>query len=262
MNMNDPIASLLGSWATELNLYSVLLRVAVSVVFAAMIGCERASKRHAAGQRTFILVSLASTMAMLLDQSVERAGGPLVSAATVIAIAIISSNSILYSSKNQIKGLTTSVALWACGVIGLTIGAGLYTVSVIGYAALMCCLALFPTFEIDLKNRSNHFEVHLELKNREDLQRFITTMRTLGLKIDDIEANPAYINSGLSGAAEGQSQIQQPSGDDQGDQYARFRLLCGGNRLIRHTKKSEKRRTSPIFIDLQQMSESAMMDIF
>ena len=39
MNMNDPIASLLGSWATELNLYSVLLRVAVSVVFAAMIGC-------------------------------------------------------------------------------------------------------------------------------------------------------------------------------------------------------------------------------
>ena len=116
----------------------------------------------------------------------------------VIAIAIISSNSILYSSKNQIKGLTTSVALWMCGIIGLTIGAGLYTVSVIGYAALICCLALFPTFEIDLKNRSNHFEVHLELKNREDLQRFITTMRTLGLKIDDIEANPAYINSGLS----------------------------------------------------------------
>lgn len=69
MNMNDPIASLLGSWSTELNLYSVLLRVAVSVVFAAIIGCERASKRHAAGQRTFILVSLASTVAMMLDKS-------------------------------------------------------------------------------------------------------------------------------------------------------------------------------------------------
>ena len=75
MNMNDPIASLLGSWATELNLYSVLLRVAVSVVFAAMIGCERASKRHAAGQRTFILVSLASTMACCwIRASSARAG--------------------------------------------------------------------------------------------------------------------------------------------------------------------------------------------
>ncbi len=198
MNMNDPIASLLGGWSTELNLYSVLLRVAVSVVFAAIIGCERASKRHAAGQRTFILVSLASTVAMMLDKSFAGMSMPLISAAAVIAIAIISSNSILYSSKNQIKGLTTSVALWTCGIIGLTIGAGLYTVSVIGYAALICCLALFPTLAIDLTNRSNHLEVHLELKNREDLQRFITTMRTLGLKIDDIEANPAYINSGLS----------------------------------------------------------------
>ncbi len=69
MNMNDPIATLLGSWAIELNIYSILLRVAISVVFAAIIGCERASKRHAAGQRTFILVSLASTMAMMLDKS-------------------------------------------------------------------------------------------------------------------------------------------------------------------------------------------------
>ena len=185
MNMNDPLATLLGRWAIELNIYSILLRVAISVVFAAIIGCERASKRHAAGQRTFILVSLASTMAMMLDKSFSPSNPQIISAAAVIAIAIISSNSILYSSKNQIKGLTTSVALWACSIIGLTIGAGLYTVSVIGYAALMCCLALFPTFEIDLKNR-------------EDLQRFITTMRTLGLKIDDIEANPAYINSGLS----------------------------------------------------------------
>ena len=36
MNMNDPIATLLGSWAIELNIYSILLRVAISVVFAAV----------------------------------------------------------------------------------------------------------------------------------------------------------------------------------------------------------------------------------
>ena len=32
----------------------------------------------------------------------------------------------------------------------------------------------------------------------DDLQSFVTTIRQLGLKIDDIEVNPAYINSGLS----------------------------------------------------------------
>ena len=197
----DVIVSLLGAWSAELTLGAILLRMALSVCLAAVIGCERSSKRHSAGLRTFILVSIAGTGVMLIDQYLIRSVGvqlPILSAAALIGMSTVSANAILFSSRNQIKGLTTSVALWACGVIGLTIGAGLYTVSVIGYAALMCCLALFPTFEIDLKNRSNHFEVHLELKNREDLQRFITTMRTLGLKIDDIEANPAYINSGLS----------------------------------------------------------------
>ena len=49
-----------------------------------------------------------------------------------------------------------------------------------------------------MKNRSNHFEVHLELKNREYLRDFVTVSRRLGLRIDDIELNPAYHGSGLS----------------------------------------------------------------
>lgn len=201
MKTIDPIAAYLGAWAQQMTWQSILLRVVLTVVLATVIGCERATKRHAAGLRTFILVSLASMMAMMLDQYTAERGGasfPLLSAATVIAIAVLSSNSILFSSKNQIKGLTTSVGLWACGILGLTVGAGFYTVSLIGFLALLCCLSRFPAFEIYLKNRSNHFEIHIELKSRANLQDFITTVRMLGLKIDDIESNPAYIHSGLS----------------------------------------------------------------
>ena len=196
----DPIASFLGPWSVSINIWSILFRLFLSVILSAIIGCERSSKRHSAGLRTFILVSLASTVAMMLDEfiMVETVKLPLVSAATVVASAIISVNSILFSSRNQIKGLTTSVGLWACGIIGLTAGAGYYTVTVISFIALLCSLSLFPTFETYLKNRSNHFEVHLELVNSTYLQNFVTTIRRLGLMIDDIESNPAYVNSGLS----------------------------------------------------------------
>ena len=64
--------------------------------------------------------------------------------------------------------------------------------------ALICCLSLFPSIEKYLKNRSNHFEVHLELKSSKFLQDFVTTIRRLGMRIDDIESNPAYSGSGLS----------------------------------------------------------------
>ncbi len=196
----DPIATRLGAWSVEIGAAAVIFRILLSVALAAVIGCERSSKRHSAGLRTFILVSLASTVAMLLDIYLSAKGDELyiISASTVIAAAIISVNSMLFSSRNQIKGLTTSMGLWATGIIGLTAGAGLYTVTLVSFAALLCCLSLFPAFETYLKNRSNHFEVHLELKSSEYLQDFVTVIRRLGLFIDDIESNPAYVNSGLS----------------------------------------------------------------
>ena len=64
----DWIAGLLGPWSAELAPGSILLRLALSMALAAIIGCERSSKRHSAGLRTFILVSLAGTATMLIDQ--------------------------------------------------------------------------------------------------------------------------------------------------------------------------------------------------
>lgn len=199
--MKDIIATLLGEWSSEINIWSVLFRIVISLLLSSIIGCERSSKRHSAGLRTFILVSLATTVSMMLDIFLLGAFGQgfyVVSAAAVIGIAIITVNSILFSARNQIKGLTTSVGLWACGILGLAVGAGFYTATIIAFVALLLCLAAFPRFEKYLKDRSNHFEVHLELKDIRYLQNFVTTIRELGLTIDDIELNSAYANSGLS----------------------------------------------------------------
>ena len=199
--MTDPIEAMLGAWALELNIYTVILRLALTLILSAILGCERSSKRHAAGLRTFMLVALSTTVAMILDLYLQKGGAVgfyIISAASIIGLAIITVNSILYSSRSQIKGLTTSVGLWSCGILGLCVGAGLYTVTLVIFLALVCSLSLFPHFERYLKNRSNHFEVHRELKSISYLQNFVTTIRELGMKIDDIEANAAYHNSGLS----------------------------------------------------------------
>ncbi|MBP5661731.1 MAG: MgtC/SapB family protein [Clostridia bacterium] len=196
----DPLANLLGAWSSDLTISAVILRITLSVLLSAVIGCERSSKRHSAGLRTFIVTSLACTTAMLLDRFLffELISFPLISAGTVIGLATLSVNSMLFSSRNQIKGLTTSVGLWACGIIGLTAGAGYYTVTLIAFFALLLTLSVFPVIEKYLKDRSNHFEIHLELKSSANLQDFVATIRKLGLTIDDIELNTAYVNSGLS----------------------------------------------------------------
>ena len=199
--MSDPIVALLGPWARGLNTSSIIFRILFAVILGTIVGWERTNKRHSAGLRTFILVSLTTTIGMMLDQylsEVYNADMFIISGSSLICLAILSVNTMVYSSRNQIKGLTTSVGLLTCGVIGLSLGCGLYFVTVTAFVLFMISLSVFPTLESFLKNRSNHFEVHLELTDSRYLQNFVTTIRRLGLIIDDIEMNPAYANSGLS----------------------------------------------------------------
>lgn len=193
---NDPINNLINN-----DILSACLKIFVAIVFGAITGCERSNKRHSAGLRTFILVILTSCVSMILDEAIiinSDVKLPLLSAATIISSIMLSGNSILFSSKKQIKGLTTSAALWFCCLIGLVIGKGLYILSFILFIILLLTLSILPSLESLLKNHSNHFEVHLELNNKTYLQNFVTTIRELGLVIDDIELNNAYIGSGLS----------------------------------------------------------------
>ena len=197
---NDPLNQLSQGWLNEFNIWTILIRIVLAVVIGFILGIERSRKRHTAGLRTFTLVSLFSSVAALLDiflMSNFNLVFPAITTAVVLGGAIISGNTLLYSSKNQIKGLTTAVALWLTSIIGACFGAGLYTAGLIAVVCVYISLNMMPKLEIYLKNRSNHFEIHLELKNRNDLVNFTGVVRKLGIRIDDIEANPAYINTGL-----------------------------------------------------------------
>ena len=197
----DPIAAWIGLWE-GVTPGTILLRIFVSLVLGAVIGWERSNKRHSAGLRTFMLAFLTGTLAAILDCCIFAASAQrgifLLSACVVIGASIIAVHSMFYSSRNQIKGLTTAVGLWISTMIGIALGLGFYTVALAAYAAMLCILFWFPALELALNNRSNHFEIHLELTSSVCLQDFVTVIRRLGLRIDEIEQNPAYVGSGLS----------------------------------------------------------------
>ena len=199
--VKDPLSGLLGI-SQALTLGTILLRIILSLVLGAVIGWERSNKRHSAGLRTFMLAFLIGTVTAILDCCVFAAsdshGMFLLSACVIIGASIIAVHSMFYSSRNQIKGLTTAVGLWISVVIGIALGLGFYTAALVTYIALLCILFWFPPLEMAFNNRSNHFEVHLELTSSVCLQDFVTVIRRLGLRIDEIEQNPAYVGSGLS----------------------------------------------------------------
>ncbi len=197
----DPLAKAFGEWSQELSVYSILFRFVLCIIIGAIIGCERSNKRHSAGLRTFILVTLLGTMASIIDLSLIDNGTTslyLFSASAILGTVIISGNSILFNAKKQIRGLTTSVGLWLCLLLGIVIGLGYYLIALILCVLLVLILMVFPWIEMFLKDKSNHFEIHLELVDKTKLQDFIFTLRKLNIRIDDLELNSAYVGSGLS----------------------------------------------------------------
>ena len=200
-NFIDPLAKLLGDWSSELSFYSILFRFVISILFASLLGWERSNKRHSAGLRTFILVTLLGTVCAVLDIALVKSGDTslyLFSGLAILGGVVISGNSILFSAKKQIKGLTTSVALWLCLLLGIVIGLGYYLVAIVLAALMLVILIFFPMLEMFLKNKSNHFEIHLELKDKTKLQDIVFTLRKLDIRIDDLELNSAYLGTGLS----------------------------------------------------------------
>lgn len=200
-NFIDPLAKLLGDWSSELSFYSILFRFVISILFASLLGWERSNKRHSAGLRTFILITLLGTVCAVLDIALVKSGDTslyLFSGLAILGGVVISGNSILFSAKKQIKGLTTSVALWLCLLLGIVIGLGYYLVAIVLAALMLVILIFFPMLEMFLKNKSNHFEIHLELKDKTKLQDIVFTLRKLDIRIDDLELNSAYLGTGLS----------------------------------------------------------------
>lgn len=199
----DPILKLFG-WESlaEINFVSIIFRLFLALICGGVIGFERAKKHQAAGFRTYILVCLGSAIAMLTNDFTSRTthlgDGARLGAQVISGIGFLGAGTILVTSRNQIKGLTTAAGLWACACLGLAVGVGFYTLAIISTIIISIVLAVLPYIENAFIRKSRFFEIHIELQTKEDLKQFIREIRQMGFHVVSLEHNSAYSDSGLS----------------------------------------------------------------
>lgn len=198
----DPIVNFIGDWLSEINFGSIFVRLLLAVFCGGLLGVERATKRHAAGFRTHILVCVGSAIAMLTNQFVfEQFGSGDASrlgAQVISGIGFLGAGTILVTSRNQIRGLTTAAGLWACACLGLAIGVGFYTLAIGSLIIIFAALTVFTYLENYFTDRTRSMELHLEFDTRTNLKDFINYIRSNDMKVKSIEHNTAYSSTGLS----------------------------------------------------------------
>lgn len=139
---------------TEITTVTVVIKLFFSLLLGGMIGTERQLRRHEAGIRTFTLICLGATAAMLISIWIPQSypdflnGDPGRIAAQVLSgIGFLGAGAII-QSKGSIRGLTTAACIWVVAVIGMAVGAGMYLA-----AFLATLLTLFVLISLERLER-------------------------------------------------------------------------------------------------------------
>lgn len=131
----------------EVNLVGAIFKLLLSLTLGAVVGFERRHKGQIAGMRTFALIAMGATLAMLISGFIPqeylgmKSGDPgRIAAQVVSGIGFLGAGAII-QMKGAVRGLTTAAGIWVTACIGLAVGAGMYAVAIC--AALLILFVLF-----------------------------------------------------------------------------------------------------------------------
>lgn len=140
----------------DVTLVGAVVKLVMSFVIGSAIGLERRRKGQVAGMRTFSLICMGATLAMLISIYIPQEymglknGDPGRIAAQVISgIGFLGAGAII-QMKGSVKGLTTAAGIWMTAAIGLAIGSGMYAISLVAALLVLFALKTAEKLEVNL----------------------------------------------------------------------------------------------------------------
>lgn len=187
----------------ELNALSVLLRLTLAMLFGGVIGLERNRKHRPAGFRTYMLVCIGAALTMVLGQyesmllasrwqesaaalglrvDVSRFGAQVIN-----GVGFLGAGTIIVTSHQEVKGLTTAAGLWASACMGLAIGAGFYECILLGLLLIILSVRVLPTVESILIERAKNINIYIEFDSLDHMGQIINCIKGLELDIYQVD---------------------------------------------------------------------------
>ena len=139
--------------AIEVNTVSSIFKLCLSLMLGCCVGFERKRKGQIAGVRTFALISMGATLAMLLSIYVPQEylglknGDPgRIAAQVVTGIGFLGAGAII-QMKGSVTGLTTAAGIWMIAAIGMAVGVGMYLLAIVATGLILVVLVILERLE-------------------------------------------------------------------------------------------------------------------
>jgi len=187
-----------------MSVYEVVIRLALAVVVGGLIGYEREYKNRPAGFRTHILVCLGAAITSMIQlYSVQDATNMIIlhpqlanamkvdigrlGAQVITGVGFLGAGTIIHE-KGSIKGLTTAASIWTVACVGLAVGLGYYTLTILSTIFVFIVLVFLKKFETRLFKNSNIFKLEIQYVNKKNMvEKLEKYFEGAGIKVKNIE---------------------------------------------------------------------------
>lgn len=176
--------------AVEVNTVGSVYKLVLSMLLGAVVGYERKRKGQSAGVRTFSLISMGATLAMLLSIYVPQEymglknGDPgRIAAQVITGIGFLGAGAII-QMKGSVRGLTTAAGIWMVAIIGMAVGLGMYWLSVVASLLILFILVQLERIEEYISRGSESRIIRIRVGAIiEDIEPYRDVLRSHRIKL-------------------------------------------------------------------------------
>lgn len=183
----------------------IAIRLLTAIAIGGAVGYERKYNNRPAGFRTHILVCVgaavismiqANLMNNILELSTKNPNSVAgiktdlgrLGAQVISGIGFLGAGTII-REKGSVKGLTTAVSLWVVACIGLAVGWGFYSLSIMAAVCVVITLVSLKKFENRFLEKSNLYRMRIDYDDQsaligDELQKYFLENN---IKVKNIE---------------------------------------------------------------------------
>lgn len=169
---------------------SLAFKLILSFLLGSIVGFERRRRGQSAGVRTFALIAMGSSLAMILSIYVADncgSGDPTRIAAQVVSgIGFLGAGAII-QMKGSVRGLTTAAGIWMVANIGMAVGCGLYIVACFATLLILFILVLLEKIEHKVSKRAESRIIRIRIGEiLHDFDKYRALLKKYNISINNL----------------------------------------------------------------------------
>jgi len=135
---------------------------------------------------------MAGSWAALAAESGIRTDISRFGAQVINGIGFIGAGTILVTSKQEVKGLTTAAGLWASACMGLAIGAGFYECAILAFILMFISIRLLPYVENFVVENGRNMGLYVEFESLDDIGAIIGCLKAQNVQIYEVDIDHGH----------------------------------------------------------------------